>query len=100
MSEATKRKHVHREVLKGELEVPEENQKIVKVLCSRGNNLHEVQSPDSSKFLISMPTKFRKNVWIKKGDYILVEPIEEGEKVKYFIHIINTYILIMYLLIY
>ena len=29
-----------------------------------------------------MPTKFRKNVWIKRGDYCIVEPIEEGDKVK------------------
>ena len=29
-----------------------------------------------------MPTKFRKNVWIKRGDYVLVQPIEEGDKVK------------------
>lgn len=31
---------------------------------------------------VSMPNKFRKNVWVKRGDYILVEPIEEGDKVK------------------
>ncbi len=29
-----------------------------------------------------MPTKFRKNVWIKRGDYCIIEPIEEGDKVK------------------
>lgn len=29
-----------------------------------------------------MPTKFRKNVWIKRGDYVITQPIEEGEKVK------------------
>lgn len=29
-----------------------------------------------------MPTKFRKNVWIKRGDFVLIQPIEEGEKVK------------------
>jgi hypothetical protein len=29
-----------------------------------------------------MPTKFRKTVWVKRGDYMLVEPIEEGNKVK------------------
>ena len=33
-------------------------------------------------FLVSMPTKFRKNVWIKRGDFVLVSPIEEGDKVK------------------
>jgi probable RNA-binding protein EIF1AD len=29
-----------------------------------------------------MPTKFRKTVWVKRGDYLIVEPIEEGNKVK------------------
>ena len=29
-----------------------------------------------------MPTKFRKNVWIKRGDFCIVEAIEEGDKVK------------------
>lgn len=29
-----------------------------------------------------MPTKFRKMMWIKRGDYVLVEPIAEGCKVK------------------
>lgn len=29
-----------------------------------------------------MPTKFRKNIWVKRGDYLLVEPIAEGDKVK------------------
>ena len=31
---------------------------------------------------VSMPTKFRKNLWIKRGDYVLVRPIEEGDKVR------------------
>lgn len=49
-----------------------------------GNNLHEVESPDSTeeKFLVSMPTKFRKNVWIKRGNFVLVETVDEGQKVK------------------
>ncbi len=29
-----------------------------------------------------MPTKYRKNVWIKRGDFVVVQPISEGEKVK------------------
>ena len=31
---------------------------------------------------VSMPTKFRKNVWIKRGDFVMVQPIDEGDKVK------------------
>jgi probable RNA-binding protein EIF1AD len=44
--------------------------------------LHEVEDANGQKFLVSMPTKFRKNVWIKRGDFVLTEPILEGDKVK------------------
>lgn len=82
MSKATKRKHVLKEVLDDDYSLPTENQQIVRVLCSKGNNLHQVESPSNSAFLVSMPTKFRRNVWIKRGDFVLIESIEEGDKVK------------------
>merc|ERR1712018_129712 len=95
MSQSTKRKHVTKEVL-DEFRLPENNEKIVQVLAGRGNNLHEVYDPslqsekgidseieaNTKKYLVSMPTKFRKNVWIKRGDFVVVEPIAEGDKVK------------------
>lgn len=82
MSRATKRKHVLLEVLQDDFSAPTEKQQIVRVLNSRGNNLHEVEAADKSVFLVSMPTKFRRNVWVKRGDFVIVEPIEEGDKVK------------------
>ncbi|XP_029368342.1 putative RNA-binding protein EIF1AD [Echeneis naucrates] len=81
MSQATKRKHVVKEVL-GDFVTLTENQQIVKITGSRGNNLHETVTAMGETFLVSMPTKFRKNIWIKRGDYVIVDPIEEGEKVK------------------
>jgi len=81
MSKVTKRKHVTKEVTE-EFALPEEGQQVVKVVSSKGNNLHEVQTSDGEIFLVSMPTKFRKNVWIKRGDFVIVQPIEEGDKVK------------------
>lgn len=42
----------------------------------------QIITPTGEEYLVSMPTKFRKNIWVKRGDYILVEPIEEGDKVK------------------
>ncbi|XP_060711450.1 probable RNA-binding protein EIF1AD [Hemiscyllium ocellatum] len=81
MSQATKRKHVVKEVL-GDYEPPSEIQQIVRVLGSPGNNLHEVETAQGDRFLASMPTKFRKNIWIKRGDFLIVDPIQEGEKVK------------------
>ncbi|XP_069568254.1 probable RNA-binding protein EIF1AD [Brachyistius frenatus] len=81
MSQATKRKYVIQEVL-GDFVTPTGNQQIVKVTRSRGNNLHEAITAQGETFLVSMPTKFRKNIWIKRGDYVIVDPIAEGEKVK------------------
>lgn len=81
MSEATKKKHVTREVLE-DFPEPIKDQFIVRIFGPRGNNLHEVERVDGTRFLCSMPTKFRKNVWIKRGGFVIVEPIEEGDKVK------------------
>lgn len=84
MSRVTRIKHVLKEQETNEFDIPTENQTIVRVVASRGNNLHEVETPVEGEehFLVSMPVKFRKNVWIKRGDFVLVEPIEEGNKVK------------------
>lgn len=41
-----------------------------------------MESATGAVYLVSMPTKFRKNIWVKRGDFILVEPIAEGDKVK------------------
>lgn len=81
MSKATKRKHVVKEI-KEDLNVPLDSQSIVRLVASRGNNLHEVSNSLGENYLVSMPTKYRKNIWIKRGDFVLVEPIAEGDKVK------------------
>lgn len=81
MSSTTKKKHVCREVL-DEYVLPSGSQEIVRVQAGRGNNLHEVIDAKGKSYLVSMPTKFRKSVWIKRGDFVIVEPIEEGDKVQ------------------
>lgn len=84
MSRVTKRKHVMKEMLADDFEHPIESQQFARILASRGNNLHEAESPDptAGSFLVTMPTKFRRNVWIKRGDFVVVQPIDEGDKVK------------------
>ncbi|TSK28117.1 Cathepsin F [Bagarius yarrelli] len=52
------------------------------IMGSNGNNLHDAVTESGERFLLSMPTKFRKNIWIKRGDFVIVDPIEEGDKVK------------------
>lgn len=64
------------------MSIPTETQSIVQLVDSRGNNLHEVVDNTGEHYLVSMPVKFRRNIWVKRGDYILVEPIPEGDKVK------------------
>jgi len=81
MSSATKRKHVTRGVVEN-FDLPKDDELVVKVVAGRGNNLHEVREHTGQAFLVSMPPKFRKNVWIKRGDFVVVKPIEEGDKVK------------------
>jgi probable RNA-binding protein EIF1AD len=83
MSRVTRLKHVKREIDADDLNLPTENQQIARVVSSKGNNLHEVEPADSSEnFLVTMPNKFRQNIWIKRGSFVLVEPIPEGDKVK------------------
>lgn len=76
---------------------------LLQVIRGCGNNLHEVLSPSGDQYLVSMPTKFRRSIWIKRGfalwsgvfrslisqflgDYLIVTPIEEGNKVRAEIH--------------
>ncbi|XP_076760222.1 putative RNA-binding protein EIF1AD [Xylocopa sonorina] len=80
MSKTTKLKHVAREI--EDMSIPTESQSIVRIIESRGNNLHEVADPDGTQYLVSMPPKFRKNIWVKRGDFVLIEPIPGGDKVK------------------
>jgi len=80
MSAATKRKHVVKEMLE-DFSMPRIDQTIVKVLGNAGSNLHEIVTPAGQRSLASLPTKFRRNIWIKRGDFVVVEPIAEGNKV-------------------
>lgn len=82
MSKATKRKHVTKEVQQECLTLPKETESIVQVILSKGNNLHEVMDAAGEHYLVSMPVKFRKNIWVMRGNYVLVEAIPEGDKVK------------------
>ena len=45
MSQSTKRKHVTQEVLFSDFRLPNDLERIVKVVGGRGNNLHEVFDP-------------------------------------------------------
>mmetsp|Transcript_10374 Transcript_10374/g.22504 ORF Transcript_10374/g.22504 Transcript_10374/m.22504 type:complete len:98 (-) Transcript_10374:1413-1706(-) len=64
------RKHVETDVLEG-LPEPGEGEQIVQVVGSRGGNMLEVRSPANENALCLLPSKFRKLVWVKRGNYMI-----------------------------
>lgn len=71
------RKTITDETLHG-LPEPQEGQIIVRLLGARGSNLFEVESERGDEALALLPTKFRKTVWVKRGDYCIVSEGERG----------------------
>uniref|UniRef100_A0AC35TKJ2 Probable RNA-binding protein EIF1AD n=1 Tax=Rhabditophanes sp. KR3021 TaxID=114890 RepID=A0AC35TKJ2_9BILA len=81
MSIASKRRHVIKKV-EMEYALPKDEQKIAQVLASCGNNLLEVLDDQDDKYLVSMPSKFRKCIWAKRGQFVIISPIKEGDRVR------------------
>lgn len=79
MFKAAKR---YKHVIHDDLDAPKDSQCIVQILKPRGSCLYEVISPTGEQYLVSMPNRYRKMIWVKRGDYVLTDPIEEGDKVK------------------
>lgn len=66
-------------------ELPEpdvERDKIAKVVATRGSNQFDVRiaNSDGSCVLAILPTKFRKLVWLKRNDYVIVETGDKDEQ--------------------
>lgn len=75
MSKTTKKKHVQKELLSREFSVPEDLNHIVRITNNSGNNLHQIVTHSGESYFVSMPGKFRNNIWIKPGDFVIVKPI-------------------------
>ncbi|EGC28627.1 hypothetical protein DICPUDRAFT_159921 [Dictyostelium purpureum] len=73
------RKHVTNKSLNSSLTL-EQDQSIVKVVDIRGGNVIEVQYANESKVLAILPQKFNKVLWIKKGNYAIVDKEDESSK--------------------
>ncbi|CAG8680522.1 10419_t:CDS:2 [Ambispora leptoticha] len=60
--------------------LPTSNQKIARVLSSRGKNLFEVEYVDTANVTITnksatlcrLPPKFRNLVWVKRGSFVII----------------------------
>ncbi|KAK6035822.1 putative translation initiation factor eIF-1A [Cooperia oncophora] len=81
MSVSTKRRYITNKV-ESEYYTPVEGDIIAQVKNTRGNNLHEIEDENGETYVASMPSKFRKAIWIRRGQFVVLRPIEEGDKVK------------------
>jgi len=75
------RKHVTAQAL-DDFPTPEEGEKIVRVVSIRGSNILEVEYAGGDKVLALMPARFNKVIWVKRGNYLIVEPFKEQFKTK------------------
>ncbi len=67
------RKHLTDSVL-NDLPEPQENERIARVVATRGGNQFDIcVANDATVCLAILPTKFHKLVWVKRGDYVLVQ---------------------------
>lgn len=69
------RKHLTDQVLNDFPEPDiEQNEEIARIAASRGGNTLEITLPNDAKVeLALLPSKFNKLVWVKRGDYIIVQ---------------------------
>ncbi|OQS06673.1 hypothetical protein THRCLA_01300 [Thraustotheca clavata] len=70
------RKGVTQDVLYGEPE-PEAGECIVQVKALRGGNLFEVATPSGDTGLAMLPTKYRKLIWIRRNDFLIVSGVAD-----------------------
>ncbi|KAK9717402.1 hypothetical protein K7432_006240 [Basidiobolus ranarum] len=58
---------------------PTANQIFARVVGPRGQNLHEVELTDGKQVLVSLPSKYRNLVYVKRGHFVIVEPCEHTD---------------------
>lgn len=64
---------------------PQEDEKVAKVVATRGSNQFDILLPStntdhhSTPQLAILPTKFRKLVWVKRGDFVIVMTATNGK---------------------
>ncbi|BBM98025.1 probable RNA-binding protein EIF1AD [Marchantia polymorpha subsp. ruderalis] len=58
---------------------PLPGQILMRVVAMRGSNVIEVEDADAQKTLCMLPAKFHKSMWIKRGNFVLVD---EGDREK------------------
>jgi len=61
---------------------PSDSQQIAQVTELRGSNICEVVNADGEKMLVRLPAKFHKVIWVGRGDYLIIEPMEAKVKMQ------------------
>ena len=57
-----------------------ETQQICRVRGAAGNNLYQVNTVDGSELLVELAQKFRSTIWIKRGNYVVVDTSTLAER--------------------
>lgn len=48
-------------------------QSIARVTSNAGKNLYRVELPSAKPLLVELPARFRSAIWIKRGNYVVVD---------------------------
>lgn len=67
------KKHAKQKQLYTLASIENEAQSVGRAITLRGGNLVDVELADGSGVLCEIPSRFSKTIWIKRGDYLIVE---------------------------
>ncbi|KAJ9656458.1 hypothetical protein H2198_004917 [Neophaeococcomyces mojaviensis] len=57
-----------------------EGQYICRIKNAAGNNLYNVELPDSKVMLVELEARFRSKVWLKRGGFVLIDTTTLAER--------------------
>lgn len=67
------KKHAKQKQLYTLASIENDSQRVARSLILRGGNLVDVELADGSGMLCEIPSRFSKTIWIKRGDYLIIE---------------------------
>lgn len=50
-----------------------DSQSIARIIGAAGNNLYNVELPDSKTLLVELDARFRSKIWLKRGGFVVVD---------------------------
>jgi len=65
------------------LPLPSEEEKVARVTELRGANICEVELSDGERILVQVPNRFRKLVWIKRGNFLIINRPNNWDNINY-----------------